>query len=738
SPPPQRGEGSSRAKSEILAELKSWLKNLDSSDPEVGHHKLEALWVYQTLDEVEPDLLAELLQNPDGRIRAAATRVLALWHDRLPRHMESLERLVIDEHPRVRIESVTALARLSTPKAAVVAMRALDRPVDRFLDHALWQTARDLEPQWMPVVRSGDLDFDGRVRHLTFALEAVGSPQVVEPLAKMFKEGKIPPERQDGVLSLIAALGGPQELSLVYKLALDEKTAAPTRARLLEALGQAARQRKVRPAGDLSAVASVLTDKDESLRIAAARTGGAWQVESLRQPLVEIATSADVAPPLRRAALEGLAGLGGSTAIDTCRKLCEKSRPLAVRLLAAEVLGQIDAAAAAPLAVDVLSAADGSADVAQLYLSFLGRKNGPVALAGSLKDKKLPADVAKIGLRVAQSTGQPQPELVAALTSAGGITAGPRILPPAEIAVLVAEVQKSGDPERGEAIYRRKDLGCLKCHAISGAGGRVGPDLVSIGASAQVDYLVESILDPNKAVKENYHSVVVLTGGGQVVTGVKVRQSEKDLLLRDAEDREIAVPLSDIEQQSPGQSLMPANLADALTRAELVDLVRFLSELGKIGPYAVNKARLVRQWEALQPTPESIHVLNRTSFRTAATGDPALQWGNAYTKVSGDLPLSDLPVLKVGHQLGDTAFVRFALDVSTAGKVRLRFDSASALTLWVDGDPREAAAKIDLDLSRGPHVVTLAISLADRREPLRCELDDVPGSSAQAQVAPAK
>ena len=73
---------------------------------------------------------------------------------------------------------------------------------------------------------------------------------------------------------------------------------------------------------------------------------------------------------------------------------------------------------------------------------------------------------------------------------------------------------------RGELIFRRKDLNCLTCHAIAGAGGAVGPDLTSIGASAQVDYLVESLLQPNKAIKEGYHSLVVTTkkarpGGAQ-------------------------------------------------------------------------------------------------------------------------------------------------------------------------------------------------------------------------------
>ena len=43
---------------------------------------------------------------------------------------------------------------------------------------------------------------------------------------------------------------------------------------------------------------------------------------------------------------------------------------------------------------------------------------------------------------------------------------------------------------------------------------------------------------------------------------------------------------------------MPVGLADALTHGELIDLVRFMSELGKVGPYAVDKSRVVRRWQS--------------------------------------------------------------------------------------------------------------------------------------------
>src|SRR5262249_27268761 len=150
-----------------------------------------------------------------------------------------------------------------------------------------------------------------------------------------------------------------------------------------------------------------------------------------------------------------------------------------------------------------------------------------------------------------------------------------------------ARARSQGDPERGEAVYRRKETLCLKCHPIAGAGGQVGPGLESIGASAPADYLVDALLQPNKAVKEGYHALTVALGDGRVVTGIKVRQTDTALVVRDADDREVSLPLGEIEDQKPAGSLMPAGLTETMTESELLDLVRFLSELGKIGPYSV-------------------------------------------------------------------------------------------------------------------------------------------------------
>jgi putative heme-binding domain-containing protein len=137
-------------------------------------------------------------------------------------------------------------------------------------------------------------------------------------------------------------------------------------------------------------------------------------------------------------------------------------------------------------------------------------------------------------------------------------------------------LREKGDPARGEAIFRRKELSCFQCHAIGGAGSQVGPDFMSLGASAPVDYLVESVLVPDAKQKEGFVSMQVMTKSGDILSGVRVRQTEKELVLRDAARDEMIIPLNSIELKKEIGSIMPAGLADLLTDAEFLDLVRFL------------------------------------------------------------------------------------------------------------------------------------------------------------------
>jgi putative heme-binding domain-containing protein len=276
----------------------------------------------------------------------------------------------------------------------------------------------------------------------------------------------------------------------------------------------------------------------------------------------------------------------------------------------------------------------------------------------------------------------------------------------------------------------------MKCHAIAGSGGQVGPGLESLGASAPVDYIIESILVPNKAVKEGFHAVAVTTTEGKLFTGIKVRETRTELVLRTAEDKELTIRAETIDETKPAPSLMPEGLTDTLTRQELLDLVRFLSELGKVGPYAVSKGQVVRTWMVLEPTPEAKSLWQRTGGAALASNDAAVTWASAYSTVNGVLPLEGLPT--VGTDSQPLAVLRCRIELTTAGKVKLKMNAGARLNLWVDGSPNEFKDETILDLPAGLHVLTVAVNGKPQHDGVRCELEEVPGSTARARVVGGK
>jgi putative heme-binding domain-containing protein len=730
--------------SSVVPALRTWLRDLNPTGSGYEHHLLECLWTYQSLDVVEPALLTTLLSARDHHARAAATRVASAWQSRLNNPLELLAARVQDDHPQVRLETVRALAQIHQPQSLELALQALDRPLDANLDYALWLTTRELLPDWLPAFQAGRIDFRGNTRHLAFALEAAGAQAPLRPLVELLQSGKVR-EGRDNLLTLLAALGGPEELRLVFDEVLGGKQTPQLQSHLLLALDQAASQRGVRPKGDLNKLESLLKSEHESVQASTARLAGRWHLESLRPYLDRLAGEEKTPEPVRRAAIDGLVYLGGQQTLERLNQLTDPAQPAGVRRPAIVALTNLDLKLAASRAVDWLSNDKDAADPAEIVSAFLERKNGPAILADVLAQAKVPPDVAKLAVRTARTSGQESPALVTALIRAGGLSQIKRALNPQELQNMAADVLKSGDPGRGEALFRRSDLACFKCHAIGGAGGQVGPDLTSIGTSAPVDYLIESILLPNKAVKENYHALVVSTHDGRFFTGIKVRETNTEIILRTAEDREQAIPVKDIEERSPGGSLMPEGLADNLTQAELLDLVRFLSELGKVGPYSAGRARLVRRWQVLDATPAALARVAATRLaKRFAEGVPAklrlddsvLTWSSAYSQVNGTLSLDSLPRLRTGSNSQSFAFARFQLDATAGGPIKLALNSSIGLSIWIDGEPVDAQS--NLDVKPGLRTITIVVDLDQRKEGIRCEMEDLPSSSARVRIVAGK
>ena len=103
-------ELAARDTNQVISALKDWTANLDEADENHTHHLLESLWMHQTHNVVNQQLLERLLAASDHRARAAATRVLSFWLEEVPNHRQLLKKCIADQHPRVRLEGVRAVS----------------------------------------------------------------------------------------------------------------------------------------------------------------------------------------------------------------------------------------------------------------------------------------------------------------------------------------------------------------------------------------------------------------------------------------------------------------------------------------------------------------------------------------------------------------------------------------------------------------------------------------------------
>ncbi len=148
-------ELSARGTKEVVAALDRWVAALDKTDADHEHHLTEALWVHQLHNAVNTGLLKRVLASPDFHARAAATRVLCYWRDRIENPLGLLTTLAADPYPRVRLEAVRAASFFTEPEALEVALISAEHPTDVYLDFVRGETMKALEPVWKKAVSEG-------------------------------------------------------------------------------------------------------------------------------------------------------------------------------------------------------------------------------------------------------------------------------------------------------------------------------------------------------------------------------------------------------------------------------------------------------------------------------------------------------------------------------------------------------------------------------------------------------
>src|SRR5216683_5268638 len=152
--------------------------------------------------------------------------------------------------------------------------------------------------------------------------------------------------------------------------------------------------------------------------------------------------------------------------------------------------------------------------------------------------------------------------------------------------------KKASAAETGDATHGRElfygTAACGTCHMVNGKGGRLGPDLSSVGASRSFEALVESMRNPSKRLAEGiseplkdfsqeYETATVVTADGTKLQGVVLNEDSFTLQMLDTREQLHSFEKSKLRSyEKTRESLMPAYDTKTLPDKDLKDLIAFL------------------------------------------------------------------------------------------------------------------------------------------------------------------
>ncbi len=137
-----------------------------------------------------------------------------------------------------------------------------------------------------------------------------------------------------------------------------------------------------------------------------------------------------------------------------------------------------------------------------------------------------------------------------------------------------------GDAVVGKKIFlERADVACVRCHQVNGEGGEAGPVLTGIGTRQPREYLLESILFPNRSIAKGFDNLIVTLKNGTAYAGLLKSETDAELVLNSPEDGLQKLKKADITSREKGLSAMPEEMTKVLTRQEVRNLIEFLGTL---------------------------------------------------------------------------------------------------------------------------------------------------------------
>jgi putative heme-binding domain-containing protein len=502
---------------------------------------------------MEP-LLAMVKANNDEDVYLRHAAVLAL--SRLEQ-VGPIAALAKSPDKSQRVAAVLVLRRMKSDRVALFL-----KDSDEYIATEAARAINDDEsiPAALPALAGtlGDKRFtsEALLRRAINACLRVGGPEQLNQLLAFAKRNDIKKELRAEALATLGTWANPSVLDRVdgrYRGAVQHDLAQV--------------QAAVQPV-----INDMLQDSEPAVLVATAQMAANLGLTNSAEKLAKLQQDSN-SPEVRAATLTALNTLR-YTGMEAALKQGMSDANADVRTVALGLMGGQNLSSAALTDMSKAIFEKGTEKEQQQLIQVLGKM--PVAntepiLAGlidRMAAKTLPPSLAL--------------ELNEAVDSTKSTALIAKLAPFRSTGMTVADYQDAlfgGDRQAGRRYFMTNSTGqCVRCHAIGGQGGDVGPSLTSIGNVLTRDQLLQALIEPSARLSPGYGSVMVTLADGQVINGVLMQESATELVLKTTEAEPLKVAVSRIAKRENMPSSMPP-MGYLLSKREIRDVVEFLTNL---------------------------------------------------------------------------------------------------------------------------------------------------------------
>lgn len=552
--------------------------------------RLRGLWALNATGPVDGDVVHKAMADANEHVRAWAVRVATESGNPPAALVEQFAKLADkDPSPVVRCYVASAAQRLSLDARQSVVRQLIDHredTADPNLSLLYWYAAEPL----------ANLNAANAL-HLSNHAEV---PTILDFMSRRIASVATS-EAIDIVVDRLASIDDPKK----QRWALQGLHA-----------GLKGQRNVAMPADWATAAAKLLKHADRDVRDMALSVSVTFGDRDALATMRKILTDATLSRETRQGALEAMVNSRDDKLPATLRTLLGDAdlRGPALRALA----GFADPAT--PAAILNVYANLSATEKRDAVTVLASRATFAAALLDAVGSKKIPStDIpAEVVRQLRNLNNKEIDKKIGEVWGLVQITPADRIKAIATMKRTLVSGGPAPDLTLGRAMFVKT---CQQCHTLFAVGGKVGPDITGANR-ANLDYLLENILDSSALIPKEYVATKIDLKNGRVVTGI-VKEETKAAITVVTQNETLTIPVADIDERTPSTvSMMPDDLLKELNPQQIRSLIAYLQSPGQV---------------PLLATPENAKDFFNGKDLTGWDGDPKL-WSVENGEIVGKSP----------------------------------------------------------------------------------------------------